>query len=187
MLRTILSAAACAALGFNLAACGNDPAGSAASGPTPQATTNSPAPASSSPAPARTTAAPAPKTAGQVAAAIKPKIRQVSRVVVWTEETDANNLLGRPGGYTSAATLVDRRAECTDPQPGVDCGAKLEVFRTAEEAQARADYIARILKAAPLLGTEYHYLGGPTLLRVTGELTPTQAKAYEAAMRALTG
>lgn len=115
--------------------------------------------------------APEPQTAGQIATTMA-----AGKVTVWTAETDPNRLLGRPGGYTSAATIVDSRLTCTEV--ATDCGATVEVYPTAAEAQARSEYIQSILGGGGVLGTEYHYFEGTALLRVTGELTPDQAKVY---------
>ncbi len=38
-----------------------------------------------------------------------------------------------------------------------------------------------LLKAMPILGTEYDYVRDGLLLRVAGDLKPSQAKAYEKA------
>lgn len=121
--------------------------------------------------------APEPKTAGQIA-----NTMAVGTVTVWTAETDPNHLLGRPGGYTSAATITDPRVKCTETS--TSCGATIEVYPTEAEATARSEYIQGILGNGGMLGTEYHYFAKTALLRVTGELTPDQAKAYAAKFEA---
>jgi hypothetical protein len=121
------------------------------------------------------------KTAAQIVQAMRPTIPQVTKVTVWTETTDANQLLGRPNQYTSAASLADKRAPAGET--GVDAGATVEVFATLDDAQQRADYIAAI-KQGGLMGTEYHTIAGTALLRVTGTLTPTASRVYAAAFTA---
>ncbi len=97
-----------------------------------------------------------------------------------TEDNDPNNLLGRPNGYVAATVIKDSRlADCGD-DIGVDCGATVEEWPDAEAAKTRADYIAALQKDSPMLGSEYHYLDGPVLIRVSGELKPSEAKEYEA-------
>lgn len=110
-------------------------------------------------------------TAGAIANAMS-----LGTVTVWTADTDPNKLLGRTGGYTSAATIADTRITCTER--ATDCGATIEVYPTADEALARSQYIQAILGNGGVLGTEYHYFEGTALLRVTGQLTPDQAKVY---------
>ena len=49
-------------------------------------------------------------------------------------------------------------------------------------AGLRADHIRAAQKAAPAVGTEYEYLSGPVLLRVSQALTPDEAAAYQKAL-----
>jgi len=107
------------------------------------------------------------------------ELPSVEKVVRLTEDNDPNDLIGRPYGYDHAAVFVDSRLECGPP--GVDCGAFLEVWGDAEEAKHRSEYIQALQKGAPMLGTEFHYLDGPMLLRVNGELGPSAADEYEQA------
>jgi hypothetical protein len=106
-------------------------------------------------------------------------VPSVSKSVELTESTDPNDMLGRPNGYTAATVFYDKRATCDEP--GAECGATLETWPDSQGAKRRSEYILEILKAAPALGSEYHFLDDGRLLRVTGELTPTQSKAYESA------
>lgn len=106
-------------------------------------------------------------------------VPSVSKSVELTESTDPNDMLGRPNGYEAATVFYDKRATCDEP--GAECGATLETWPDSSAAKRRSEYILEILKAAPALGSEYHFLDGGRLLRVTGELTPTQSKAYESA------
>lgn len=76
--------------------------------------------------------------------------------------------------------LYDSRAKCSDGL-GADCGATVEGWLTAADAKARAAYIEKLLKASPLLGSEYDVVQGTYLLRVTGTIKPSKEKAYSAA------
>lgn len=104
----------------------------------------------------------------------------VTKTVTLTEDNDPNDLIGRPNGYEAATVFYDERVKCQDGL-GVTCGATLEVWPDDQAAQARADYIAGIQKEASFLGTEYHYVDGNELLRVSGDLKPSEAEAYEEA------
>ncbi|WP_139003657.1 hypothetical protein [Arthrobacter crystallopoietes] len=107
-----------------------------------------------------------------------PTIVKVTEV---TENNDLNELIGRPGQYTGAAWITDEAASDQSAK-GIDGGAVVEVFENAEDAQTRSVYVQGILKeGGPAFGTEYHHLDENVLLRVSGELKPSQAKAYEAA------
>jgi hypothetical protein len=144
---------------------------------------------------AAATPTPAPKTAAQLATAIKPDIKTVSEIVVWTEVNDPNKLLGRPHQYTSAATLIDDRTwpvsgddfpkghPCVHADPGVNCGATIEVFATKEDVTARFERIDELQKAAAWIGLEYLTIEGTVLLRVTGDLSPAVNRTYVEAFR----
>jgi hypothetical protein len=126
----------------------------------------------------------APQTANQVVATLTAKIPTAKLGAVYTADSDPNHLLGRPNGYTSKATFTDRRvAAGPGITPGsVDAGGAVEVFADADSAQRRQQYIQGLQKASPILGTEYDYISGATLVRVSGKLAPTQAGEYQAAL-----
>ena len=119
-------------------------------------------------------------TTNEVAKAIQAKIPQATKVVEITEENDPNNLFGRPTGYSQATMIVDKRADC-DAGLGVDCGAVIELWPSEAAANKRKAYIQSILEDSPIFGSEYDTVNGPMLLRVTGNLKPSAAKAYEQA------
>jgi len=127
--------------------------------------------------------APPPPTAQSAAEAIKAAVPEITRLIPLTETNDSNNLLGRPGGYTAAVVLVDPRSAglCDLAKPGADCGATVEQWPDQESAQRRADYLGQIRTTMPMLGTEWTIIKDNLLLRVTGDLTPSVEKSYEAA------
>lgn len=112
----------------------------------------------------------------------------VSGLIVYTAATDPNHLLGRPNGYTSKCAWVDSRVPTSDtsgdPAGDVDFGGSVEVFPTAAGAKARAKEILTDEKAEPILGSEYDYLAGGVLVRISQYLTPTQAASYGKAEKA---
>ncbi|MEV4212178.1 hypothetical protein [Micromonospora sp. NPDC049662] len=63
----------------------------------------------------------------------------------------------------------------------------IEVFPASADVDRRSEYIQTALKAAPILGTEYHYRtdNGRVLVRVSGKVKPTAAKKVEAAVSAM--
>ncbi|MEV7562493.1 hypothetical protein [Streptomyces sp. NPDC089795] len=101
-----------------------------------------------------------------------------------TAENDPNHFLGRPHQYTSKITFTDGRipADRTEGnEPGdVELGGSIEMFANAADAKARHDYVQAVTKGIPSL-TEYDYLHGATLIRVSRLLTPAQAADYEKA------
>ena len=116
---------------------------------------------------------------------IAAKVPTAKLVKVYTEDDDPNKLLGRPSGYTSKIAFSDSRIPKKDVEfadkDALERGGSIEVFPDADGAEARAKYIQEILKSTAL-GTEYDYVKGPILLRVTGDLSPRKAKEYLAAL-----
>jgi len=127
----------------------------------------------------------APLTAAAMVAKLKAAGLPIGTVIVYTAASDPNHLLGRPNGYISAAMFTDKRLKGSEvaglDKTNLGRGGKVEVFADAGGAKARMKYIQSCLKSMPILGSEYDYVVGTALLRVSGLLTPTQAKAYQAA------
>jgi hypothetical protein len=130
-------------------------------------------------------ARPALSDATDIARAIEAKVSSVTKVITLTEDNDSNNLIGRPNGYMSAAVLTDKAGDRSDTDPGVAYGATVEVFATQAGAKSRSKYMQGILKDAPVLGTEYDFVSGRVLLRVSGELKPSAAQGYQDTFRSL--
>ena len=116
-----------------------------------------------------------------VAESLKAQIPQIGVVIKLTENNDPNNLIGRPGKFDAGSYMQDTRLKCSATKIETSCGAMIERWPSNADAKARMDYIQGILKSMPALGTEYDYVRGNLLLRVGGDLKPSQAKAYETA------
>jgi len=102
--------------------------------------------------------------------------------VTFDESSDPNKLLGRPGGYTSKTAFTDDRVKAPGAKKGdLTLGGSVEVFASEDEAEKRAEYVKTIAASSPMFA-EYTYLRGTVVLRVSKELTPTDAAAYEAAL-----
>jgi len=110
---------------------------------------------------------------------IKAQVSSVVKVVSITENNDPNDKIGRPNGYTSAAVLYEKSVSCSEL--GASCGATLEVWASESQTKARAAFIQKALTDMPALGTEYDYIRGSALLRVSGEVKPSVATKYNAA------
>lgn len=145
--------------------------------------------------------------AAAVAAGLRAAKLPVGTVKVYSAADDPNNLLGRPGGYTSKVNFHDTRlpapvepGPCDPLQPGQDepvChnkpkdpdindGGSIEVFDNEADAKKRFDYVDAITRGGGPF-TEYHWLVGKTFIRVSASLTPEQAKPYEAAAKKILG
>lgn len=150
----------------------------------PSMTATAPAPSSAA---APTTTA-APLDAAGVLAELQGAGLPITDSAAVTETNDANNLIGRPGQYVSKMAFADSRVGQPIDQaaPGNDAGGSIEVFTTASDAQTRSDYIQKSLASlSPAAGTEYHYLTGTALVRVTGVLPPSAAAEYQTAVSAI--
>ncbi|MFB7591980.1 hypothetical protein [Streptomyces sp. NPDC056169] len=129
-----------------------------------------------------------PLTAGDAFTKLSAKVSSAKLSSAVTEDNDPNNLLGRPHQYTSKITFTDSRIKADDiagAEPGsVETGGAIEVFTSAADTQARADYIQKVTKSMPAL-VEYDYVSGTVLIRVSHYLTPTQAADYKAGAASL--
>lgn len=102
-------------------------------------------------------------------------IPTLGKVVIYTEETDPNHRLGRPGQYFAKLNFTDTRYKSEPENFGT-----IEVFKTREELEERYDYVASVTKGTPYL--VYQFKHENLLMRLPQEMTPTQAKEYEAAL-----
>lgn len=123
----------------------------------------------------------------------------IGETVIFTAENDPNKLLGRPGGYIAKATWHDTRLTrqpTFPPDPGTPTpsipdidisreGAGLEIFADETSAERREDYLEALYTGGGIFGTEYIYRRGIIILRVGGDLTPTQAEDYKKAFDSL--
>jgi len=103
----------------------------------------------------------------------------VVKVVTITAKNDPNPIFGRPGAYVSAAVIYEKVVTCTTL--AVACGAKVEVYKSAVDATARATYLLGMKRDGLILGGEYDYVRGVSVLRVFGGVKPPLAEQYHAA------
>jgi hypothetical protein len=122
-------------------------------------------------------------TADGLLAQLKAAGLPIGETVVYTAETDLNNLLGRPNGYEGKVNFHDNRLQ-SNPNFDTEGGGSLELFADADGAKARKSYIDNIGKSLPAL-VEYSFVNGRALLRLSKQLTPDQAKLYAGAFGAL--
>lgn len=129
-----------------------------------------------------TTTTPAP-TIETVLAALAPA--GATNPLPATAENDENDMLGRPGGYTARVAFELPGGDLSAKVGAIERGGGFEIWPDAAGAKKRLDYIEGILSSAPILGTEYDYLAGTVLVRVTGKVTPANAKKVEEAVKGL--
>lgn len=118
-------------------------------------------------------------TAEQILLQLQGRGLPIGEYIAYTEETDPNNLLGRPGGYTSKVNFTDTRYTYQSVEFLVEDGGTIEVFPSETLAKARVDYIESFVLASPLFA-EYYYHEGPVVLRLSKKLLPNEADAFAA-------
>lgn len=158
---------------------------------------SSPAADTSTPAadtPAGTTAAASPSPAAAAPPDAKALVDKLAaagigatNVAVQDENTDPNDLLGRPNGYIGRASADLPGGDTTFDAGSIDRGLVIEVWPDKTGADTRSTYIQETLKGAAALGTEYHYrtADGLALVRVTGKVKPSDAQKIETAVKGL--
>ena len=115
-------------------------------------------------------------TSEEIANKLKDEKLPISNIIVYTEETDKNKLLGRPNQYISKVNFADTRIE----QSNIDKpkGGSIEIFNNVTDLNTRKSYIESISKYMPML-TEYMLVNGNYLLRLNKELTNAQVNEYK--------
>ncbi len=117
-------------------------------------------------------------TAQSAAQVLKSEVTEITELLTLDEDNDPNDLIGRPNGYSAATVLFDSRVSCAGDEPGVDCGATIEEWPSQKAAQERSEYIQSLQSGSSILGSEWNTVRGTLLLRVTGEMKPSDADAY---------
>ncbi|MEU2616076.1 hypothetical protein ABZ570_31565 [Micromonospora sp. NPDC007271] len=177
-MRTRISILAVAAALLGVTACG-DSKPSAPSAPVPAETSLSQA--QTPPAPA------VPFDAKTMLEKLTDADVGLAKGTVQDEDTDPNNLLGRPNGYTSRASADLPGGAKDGDKYSIERGLVIEVFATKDDADRRSTFIQDSLRSMPILGTEYHYRadGGRVLVRVTGKVKPSASKKIEQVVASL--
>lgn len=119
-------------------------------------------------------------TAEDICSELKNSNSNIGKIVVYTSETDMNNLLGRPNQYTSKVNFADNRISQEYVEENDAKGGTIEVFENKTDMEKRKEYIEQISNSSSMF-TQYIYSKGNVLLRLEKELTPEQAKEYEEA------
>ncbi|MBF0802933.1 MULTISPECIES: hypothetical protein [unclassified Neisseria] len=102
-------------------------------------------------------------------------IPTLGKVVIYTEDTDPNKLLGRQGQYIGKLNFNDTRYQMHPENFGT-----IEIFKTKGELEDRYNYVATVTKSTPF--TVYQFKHENLLMRLPHDMTPTQVKEYQAAL-----
>ncbi len=106
----------------------------------------------------------------------------ITETIYYTEETDPNELLGRPNQYIAKVNWTDERIDSW--QDGVQAGGSIELFLNPTNMQARKDYLESVTQIMSTT-VEYVYSNGNILLRLSHSLTPTEAQEYESILMSI--
>ena len=106
----------------------------------------------------------------------------ISNPVPVDKSTDPNNLLGRPGGYTSRLSFSVPGGDPKADQYGIGRGGIIEVFANANDASRLAD---RIRGGDDSRSNERQYRAGAVLVRLAGNIDRALADKVKAAVAAL--
>ena len=98
----------------------------------------------------------------------------ISSINDYTDKTDPNGLLGRPGEYTSKVNWADTRVEQYDVDDD-PLGGTIEVFSSKNDMESRKQYLEMMAV------NEYIYESpnGLALMRINYNIVPDDAKQYE--------
>ncbi|OHV37934.1 hypothetical protein BCD49_15585 [Pseudofrankia sp. EUN1h] len=127
-------------------------------------------------------------TAEQVAIRLLGAGIPLHTTIVYDASSDPNQLLGKPGGYSSKIAFLDTRtgvnpAGVTSKDP-VDQGGSIEVFADQAAASSRVQRL-RTASASSQLLQESDFQQGGVVLRVSRYLAETDANGYRDALAAL--
>ena len=110
------------------------------------------------------------------------EIDTISDVQSAIEDNDPNQGLNKQGSCTAAVYFADN--EVTNPVAGADLVAKgtdaggcVEVYKTAEDAKKRNDYLSAFDGLPTVINPGSHYVYGTVVIRVAASLTASQQNA----------
>ena len=138
-------------------------------------------------------------TAEEIVNRLKENGLDIGEIVTYTEETDINNLLGRPNQYITKSTFAINSIKQPEKTTAEELknngwseneiqeelilqnepiGGTIETFNNKEDMEKRKNYIESISSSASIFA-QYIYSNDYALLRLESDLTPEQAKKYE--------
>ncbi len=112
-------------------------------------------------------------------------VKDIDGIAAATEDHDPNGNLNKAGGYTAqvyfSSPLVDHSYMDNDIiEAGTDGGGSVEVYKTAEEATKREEYLAGFDGTITASGS--HTVVGTCIVKTSDSLTATQQTELEAAI-----
>ena len=114
------------------------------------------------------------------------KVEGIVDISAVTEDNDPNGHLNKAGGYTAQIYFSSDKINqssvygTTLIEKGTEAGGSIEVYKTAEEAQARETYLAAF--DGGIFASGSHKIVGTCLVRTSDKLTASQQTEFEAAI-----
>jgi hypothetical protein len=133
-----------------------------------------------------TTAPPEPATALAVIDSLAAAGLPIGTTVEYTDVTDPNESLGRPGQYIAKAGWIDTRVDCALDEPGWDCGGDVELFDNPDDLDNRWNYLTGFADTPPI-GGFYMWRSATAIVRVGFVIAPSLAYEYQAALGTILG
>lgn len=118
-------------------------------------------------------------TAEQVVMKMQEAGLPIDHVIVYDVQTDVNKLMGRPNQYISKINFADTRLEQHDIDNNPN-GGTIETFNNTSDLNRRKDHNEKVMKQYPVF-TEYLFVNGNYILRLSKDLTKDQADEYKKA------
>ena len=103
------------------------------------------------------------------------QIDNVDEYIIYNENNDPNELLGRQGQYIGKANWNDKRTD------GEDKNCTIEVFNDKEALKNRKKYLKQFTEST--IFSQYLYTHKNIIMRINGELTPSQAQEYKKVLK----
>lgn len=107
---------------------------------------------------------------------LKASVSTVTEILVYTEDTDPNNTLGKANSYIDAGAFVDSRVpknEFSDDRIVTDRGGSIEKFANETDAKARDTLLAGFDGTAM---ASYHKQVGVYVIRASNQLKASEQK-----------
>jgi hypothetical protein len=102
-------------------------------------------------------------------------------IVIYTDETDPNRLLGRPNQYVRKINFADTRAKNVAAEKNPN---SIEIFSNLDDLEDRRRYTEAISKSGGPFA-QYIYSHKNVLLRLSHDLLPKDAAEYESILKSL--
>ncbi|GGO70987.1 hypothetical protein [Nocardioides deserti] len=93
---------------------------------------------------------------------------------------DLVRMPGGPADFVEGWTVLDSRFPCD--QPGIECGALVEVWGSPESAQRRSEEMLSLTGGMLPRDAEQHVVRGSVVVRMRLALTRREVASYEAAL-----